>query len=187
MSVNFESHYEKMRVEITNRFGISTHEMVLEAPKTGEFDGMSLIIDERLDSETKLFLLLHLFGHNVQWLISDKLRELGLRQPGFQDFDAFESYRKTLTNLEEIHEYEQDACAMGLQICQEAGITDLDQWCSDWANADWDYLRDCYTKGFCQKRQDDFKQLYYKMNTKLIAPMPVPSFKLKRWDARYAF
>src|SRR5262245_9466162 len=40
----------------------------LEPPKTGIFDGLRIVIDPDVAFEMQCFLLLHLFGHSVQWV-----------------------------------------------------------------------------------------------------------------------
>ena len=40
----------------------------LELPKTGIFDGLRIVIDPDVGFEMQCFLLLHLFGHSVQWV-----------------------------------------------------------------------------------------------------------------------
>ena len=40
----------------------------LERPKLGIFDGLKITIDPAVDFEMQCFLVLHLFGHSVQWV-----------------------------------------------------------------------------------------------------------------------
>src|SRR6476620_2934436 len=40
----------------------------LEPPRTGIFDGLKIVIDPDVDFEMQCFVLLHLFGHSVQWV-----------------------------------------------------------------------------------------------------------------------
>ena len=51
----------------------------LEPPRTGIFDGLRIVIDPDVGFEMQCFLLLHLFGHSVQWVapsIEHKLETL---------------------------------------------------------------------------------------------------------------
>jgi len=51
----------------------------LEPPRTGIFDGLRIVIDPDVGFEMQCFLLLHLFGHSVQWVapsIEHKLEAL---------------------------------------------------------------------------------------------------------------
>jgi hypothetical protein len=40
----------------------------LEPPRTGIFDGLRIVLDPDVGFEMQCFLLLHLFGHSVQWV-----------------------------------------------------------------------------------------------------------------------
>src|SRR4030095_16159779 len=51
----------------------------LEPPRTGIFDGLRIVIDPDVAFEMQCFLLLHLFGHSVQWVapsLEHKLADL---------------------------------------------------------------------------------------------------------------
>src|SRR6266498_5801020 len=51
----------------------------LDAPRTGIFDGLRIVIDPDVGFEMQCFLLLHLFGHSVQWVapsLEQKLEDL---------------------------------------------------------------------------------------------------------------
>ena len=86
-------------------------------PFTGDLDGEKILVDYDIDAEDALFILVHLFGHTVQWNVSEKDRELGLLEV------------KSPTNelLSQLERYERDAARYSLQLFHEAGITDLDQ------------------------------------------------------------
>src|SRR5262245_32653526 len=40
----------------------------LEPPRTGIFDGLRIVLDPDVGFEMQCFILLHLFGHSVQWV-----------------------------------------------------------------------------------------------------------------------
>ena len=51
----------------------------LEPPRTGIFDGLRIVLDPDVSFEMQCFLLLHLFGHSVQWVapsLEHKLADL---------------------------------------------------------------------------------------------------------------
>src|SRR5512132_3803261 len=61
------------------RYGFSIEYRDLEPPRTGIFDGQRIVIDPDVGFEMQCFLLLHLFGHSVQWVapsIEHKLTDL---------------------------------------------------------------------------------------------------------------
>ena len=183
--MNFNNAFYKAKHLIIEKYNISVREDILSYPKTGEFDGTSISIHPYQNAENKLFLLVHLFGHNVQWIVNDEWRNLGLSQPDFSNFEKVRA--KYIDALPKIHQYEYEACQYGLQLLHEAGITEFDQWISDMANADWAYLQDCYLKGYSKERHDNFLSLYFKENSKLINPIPIPYFTPVWWDSKYAF
>ena len=49
-------------------YGFKLEYARLERPKLGIFDGLRLVIDPAVDFEMQCFLVLHLFGHSVQWV-----------------------------------------------------------------------------------------------------------------------
>src|SRR5436189_6229985 len=49
------------------KYGFAIEYRDLEPPRTGIFDGLRISIDPDVDFEMQCFILLHLFGHSVQW------------------------------------------------------------------------------------------------------------------------
>jgi len=83
------------------------------------------------------FILLHLFGHSVQWVapsLEHKLEDL-------QHTQDPETYLKVL------RAYEFEAAGFGMTLLHEAGVTTLDQWHSDFVETDWRYVRHYYQHG----------------------------------------
>jgi hypothetical protein len=130
-------------------------------PLTGDLDGAEIHIDHLVTSEERLFLLAHLFGHTVQWNVNPRAFEIGQPQtpPVPQE------------RLPGIIEYEREAASYALGMFHEVGITELDQWLSDYTAADMAYLGHYYRTG--EKR--DFRS-FWKANSALIEPRPVPRF-----------
>src|SRR6185295_8272343 len=50
------------------KYGFVIEYRDLEPPRTGIFDGLRITIDPDVGFEMQCFLLLHLFGHSVQWV-----------------------------------------------------------------------------------------------------------------------
>ena len=106
----------------------------LEPPRTGIFDGLRIVVDPDVGFEMQCFLLLHLFGHSVQWVapsIEHKLKDL-------QHTDDKATFMKVL------HDYEFEAAGFGMQLLRDAGVTHLDQWYSDFVETDWRYVERYY-------------------------------------------
>src|SRR5437867_1827292 len=92
----------------------------LDPPKTGIFDGLRIVLDPDVGFEMQCFLLLHLFGHSVQWVapsLEHKLEDL----KHTQDKARF---------MKVLHDYEPEAASSGLQLMREPAITRLDPWSS---------------------------------------------------------
>src|SRR3954467_4789015 len=61
------------------KYGFIIEYRDLEAPRTGIFDGLRISVDPDVDFEMQCFILLHLFGHSVQWTapsLAEKLAAL---------------------------------------------------------------------------------------------------------------
>src|SRR5438105_4272634 len=98
----------------------------LEPPRTGIFDGQRIVIDPDVGFEMQCFVLLHLFGHSVQWVAPSLADKVALLQQT-TDRAAF---------MRVLHAYESEAAQYGMQLMREAGIGDLEQWFSDFATTD---------------------------------------------------
>jgi hypothetical protein len=138
-------------------------------PFTGDLDGAEIRVDYDLDAEEALFILIHLFGHTVQWNLSAQDRELGRKV----EANVPES------RLKEIESYERTACAYSLQLLHDLGVHDLDQWVSDFASCDLGYLMHFYRTG--EKRP--FRS-FWQEGAPLVTGKPIPDFCPTRWVSR---
>lgn len=173
---SFKDAYTAADKYVEERYGIvSTISDVID-PNTGDFDGTKIVVDYQLDAEQSLFVLLHLFGHTVQWCIDDELRKLGL-----QTID-----HATPEQLIQVEKYEKDASRYGLQILHECGIYDMDRWMSDWWYADWCWLKHFYTTGE-KLSQLDVAKWIKPGEAGLLEPLAIPVFSPKTFESRWAF
>lgn len=141
-------------------------------PNTGEFDGLNIWVEEDQPIEQAFYVLLHLFGHSVQWNVDAELRELGL--------DV--SLVKTEEELTRIYQYEKHASALALTLLHQNGIDYLDQWISNWFYADWMWLKHLYQTG------DKVDYLtYWRDDADLLQPEPLPEFTPQYFIARNSF
>src|SRR4029453_6570957 len=109
----------------------------LEPPRTGIFDGLRIVIDPDVGFEMQCFLLLHLFGHSVQWVapsLEQKLTDL----QHTQDRARF---------MHVLHDYEFEAAGFGMQLIHDVAVVQLDQWYSDFVETDWRYVERYYQTG----------------------------------------
>jgi hypothetical protein len=170
---DFKTAYDLVERRIEGRYGIPVSISDVLDPNTGDFDGARIQIDWDQDLESALFVLVHLFGHTVQWNVSAAYRELGLdTAPGKSDAE-----------LERIYHYERDATRYSLQLMHDAGVRDLDRWVSELWAADWRYLQHFYRTG----EKLDWRALVRPGEGELLVPLAIPEFQPVRWRSRWSF
>jgi hypothetical protein len=159
------------RVErlLEDRYGIPVSISDVPSPFTGDLDGARIAIDHDVDLEEAVFILVHLFGHTVQWCTSARAREIGSRPPGGW----------TEPELEELVEYERQACRYSVQLLHDAGFFDLDGWISDFWACDCAYLLHFYRTG----EKLPFRS-FWQPGAPVLTPLAIPPFQPTRWVAR---
>src|SRR5438105_10189505 len=135
--VDFVEAYKIVDRYIEERYRVISTICDVIDPNTGDFNGKWIKVDHLLDAESALFVLLHLFGHTVQWNIDPAFRKLGQETVN----------SATPEQLKQIYTYERQATQYGIQILHECGMFELDQWMSDFWSADWQTLAEFYTTG----------------------------------------
>jgi hypothetical protein len=154
------------------RYGFSITFEQLEAPRIGIFDGLRIVIDPRVSSEMRCFLLLHLFGHSVQWVAPSLAASVEpIRSSA--DRDRF---------LAALKIYEFEAARFGLQVLHEANVLTLDAWYSDFVESDWRYVEGYYATGSLPAWSDCVVA-----GCPLIVPAPIPPLHHRQVDVRFAF
>lgn len=170
---DFRTAYHRVERLIEDRYGVPVSVGDVVDPNTGDFDGARIQVDFDQDLESAFFVLVHLFGHTVQWNVAPELRALGLdSSPG-----------KTDAQLQAIHAYEKDATRYSLRLMHDAGVRDLDQWLSDWWWADWQFLRHFYRTG----ERLDVKALWREGAGERLTPLDIPAFTPTQWESRWSF
>lgn len=139
-------------------------------PFTGDLDGQRIDVDYDLDIEDALFILVHLFGHTVQWNVSERSRQIAFRPPG----------NWTEDELREIADYEAEACRYSLRLLHDAGVHELDQWVADFAACDCAYLMHFYRTG----EKLPFRS-FWKSGAPILAPKEIPEFHPTQWLSRF--
>src|SRR4029453_7672428 len=77
------------------KYGFAIEYRDLEPPRTGIFDGLRISIDPDVDFEMQCFILLHLFGHSVQWTapsLEHKLSDLQHTQDKTRFMETLKAY-----------------------------------------------------------------------------------------------
>jgi hypothetical protein len=165
----FREVFNLVEAHIERRYGLPVVITDVPDPFTGDLDGATILVDYDIDAENALFLLVHLFGHTVQWNVSDTERALGLLEVK----DPTEELLATLAR------YEETAARYSLQLFHEAGVHDLDQWLADFAACDVSYLIHFYRT----REKRSFRE-FWKDGTPPLSPLPIPPFRPVKWVTR---
>jgi hypothetical protein len=161
--------FDHLAHRIEQRWGIPVVLADVPEPFTGDLDGAEIQIDHENGVEDALFILIHLFGHTVQWNLSPEARTLG------SEVEA----NPTLEQLEALHVYEVEACRYSQTLLHDEGIFDLDQWLADFSRCDFAYLRHFYAT----REKAPFRS-FWQCGTPCLQPLPIPDFQPTRWRTR---
>lgn len=162
--------FNRLERLIEDRWEIPVHIQDVPNPFTGDLDGEQIMVDYDLEIEDAVFIVIHLFGHTVQWNLSADRREVAFLAPATWADDQ----------LRAAMDYEAEACRYSLQLLHDAGIHDLDQWISDFAACDSRYLMHFYKTG--EKRP--FRS-FWQDGAELMAPLAIPEFRPTQWLSRH--
>jgi hypothetical protein len=165
----YREAFNRVEGHIERRYGLPVVITDVQDPFTGDLDGARILVDYDLEPEDALFILVHLFGHTVQWNVNPDDRALGL-------LDVRDPTPQLLAELER---YERDGARYSLQLFHEAGIHDLDQWLADFAACDVAYLLHYYRTG----NKLPFRS-FWKDGTQALTPLAIPAFSPERWVTR---
>lgn len=169
MPIPFADYSVKVQQRLEQVYGIHVVTRDIPDPLTGDLDGLDIHIDYAVTQELRLFLLGHLFGHTVQWNVDPAAFEIGRRyQPPVEE-----------ALIPAVIAYEGEAACYGLSLIHDAGITDADQWFSNYSACDQAYLLHFYRSG--EKR--DF-HTFWRDDAPLIQPQPIPPFTPTRRSFR---
>jgi len=159
--IPFDEYGVRVQEHIERVYGIRVLTTDVPDPLTGDLNGSEIQIDYAVSAEQRLFLLLHLFGHTVQWNVNPRSYEIGRpRRPPVDE-----------RLLPEIIEYEREAASYALTILRDIGITGLDGWFSDYTACDMAYLEHYYRTG----EKSEFST-FWRDKTPVLTPRPVPGF-----------
>jgi hypothetical protein len=165
----FREVFNRVERLIEERYGLPVVITDVTDPFTGDLDGSQILVDSDLEAEEALFILVHLFGHTVQWNVSARDRELGL----------LEVKNATEELLSQLARYEQEAARYSLQLFHDADVHDLDQWLANFAACDVAYLIHFYRTG--EKRP--FRS-FWSDTARSLTPLAIPLFQPTKWISR---
>lgn len=132
----------------------------------GDLNGAEIRIAEHLGAEDELFMLLHLFGHTVQWNLQ-----------GILDLDPAAGPLSEEA-IATVLRYEQEACAYSVRVLLDTGFAELVPWLSDMSAADLRHLLHFYSMG-----ESLGARHFWRAGEPPMAPRDIPSFtpKVLRW------
>jgi hypothetical protein len=162
--------FDTLEPYIEERYGIPVIINDVPDPFSGDLDGSEIHVDYDIDIENAVFIIAHLFGHTVQWNLSEYNRRIGSEA----------QQNPSDEKLAELQAYEREACRYSLQLFHDAGVYDLDQWVADFSACDFAYLRHFYKTG--EKRP--FRS-FWEEGEPLFEPLAIPEFRPMRWITRW--
>ena len=74
--------FDRVERLVEERWGIPVQISDVPSPFTGDLDGERIMVDYDLEVDEALFILIHLFGHTVQWNVSEASRRIAFAKPG---------------------------------------------------------------------------------------------------------
>ena len=154
------------------KYGFSVELSDLESPRTGIFDGLKIVIDPDVPFEMQCFVLLHLFGHSVQWTAPSLAAEL---------HDLRHATEKTAF-IKALERYEYKAARFGRRLLDETRLSGLDHWYSDFVATDWKYVERFYQTDVIPPWEECLSEA-----TSMVEPIAIPPLEHHRVEVRYAF
>ncbi len=169
--VDFRRVFRALVEQIERRYSLKVNVGPVTGSYTGQFDGKEIWVDLDKDPEEAVFILVHLFGHTVQWNCDEGLRQLGLANIGVTEAD-----------LPRIYRYERQASQLGLALLEATNEFRLARWLTDRFGADWKFLAHFYRTGEKVRFEDEDGA-----DEPLLISIPIPHFTPQRWPVRGAF
>ena len=154
------------------KYGFAIEYRDLEPPRTGIFDGLRIVVDPDVGFEMQCFLLLHLFGHSVQWIAPSIEGKL----------EALQHTQDRARVMQVLHDYEYEAAGFALQLLHERGVTGQDRWFSDFVHTDWRYVQRYYETDALPPWDECIAS-----GGPLIVAQPIPPLKQRQVEVRFAF
>jgi hypothetical protein len=164
----FAAAFAAIRRHVETRYGVACGYAPIPAGFYGDLNGAEIRLKPGLGAEDELFMLLHLFGHTVQWNLRGVL-DLDLDPAAGPPAEAA---------VAAVLDYEREACAYSLQLLLDTGFGDLQPWLSDMSAADLRHLLHFYATG-----ESLGARHFWRAGEPPIAPRAIPAFtpKVLRW------
>lgn len=163
--------FEKVSAGVSQH-GFAVEFVQLQPPRTGIFDGLSIQLDPDLDPTLRCFVLLHLFGHCVQWC-APSLSAVVAAVQNAPHKDAF---------LEALRRYEFQAGRLALSLLRQVAGHEHDRWFSDFVHTDQWYLERFYREGKLARLEDCVV-----LDRPMIESETIPPIERRKIEVRFAF
>ena len=165
-SERFVSAFAVIRRYLETTYGVRVAWAPIPAGFYGDLNGAEIRIAEGLGGEDELFMLLHLFGHTVQWNLQ-----------GILDLDPAAGPLSE-EEIATVLRYEREACAYSVRVLLDTGFADLAPWLSDLSAADLRHLLHFYSTG-----ESLGARHFWRAGEPPMAPLDIPPFtpKVLRW------
>jgi len=170
-AVDFRTVFRALVERLERAHSLNVNVGPVTGSYTGQFDGKEIWVDLDKDPEEAVFILVHLFGHTVQWNLDEKLRLLGLAVSGVK-----------VEDLPRIYQYERQASQLGLALLEETGEFRLARWLTNRFGADWKFLEHFYRTGEKVRFEPEAGAA-----EPLLTALPAPKFIPQRWSPRGSF
>lgn len=178
---SFRKYCEVVIDHLSNKYNLTVveKETVDSNEYIGSFDGESITVKRSLSNDHKLFLIVHLFGHCVQWcgLDADKYSKIEETLPINNDGKV------SPEKLKKLEDYEAEAAGYAVQLLNDAVDVNLSQWFADWSHADWNYFVNITTL----ENKPNTMDIDVKFGTTLIPPRLITDIKLRKISPKYAY
>jgi len=133
----FRDRFDRLEHHIERHYGLPVVITDIKNPFTGDLDGGEVQIDHDVEAEEAVFILIHLFGHTVQWNTD----------PTARDTSFAAEVKQSEERIAALYAYEMEAVAYSQQLLHNLHIRDLDQWVADYAHCDFRFLTHLYRTG----------------------------------------
>ena len=165
--------FDLARAPDRGRWGIPVRITDVPNPFTGDLDGAEQIhVDHEHDIEDAVFILIHLFGHTVQWNVSESARDDRVGAPRHLDRGPAARGRRVRA---------PGACATACSCSTTPASTISIKWVSGFTPCDTAYLMHLYrTRG--EKRP---LRSFWRDDAPLLKPLAIPAFTATQWISRY--
>src|SRR4030095_16174851 len=87
--------FDTLEPYIERRYGVPVIINDVPDPFTGDLDGSEIHVDYANELETAVFIIAHLFGHTVQWNLSEYARHIGEGGCRTLQTRSWQSWRRT--------------------------------------------------------------------------------------------